>query len=180
MIGGVKSKVKMKSDDRVHVERTSDAFSITLKMDILGSGAKVKSGFGFTDDFLSDFCFGLEVSKDGYESRDLLKNIGFALGEGLRALHDRRKSGKTSAKIVSDGKKTCMIAMNTERGPECNLQVTGEPEGFRAEDLFDFFDGFSQGFSSEFNLFVNFGKSKKNQVRFISKAFSNLIKRMFF
>jgi len=104
--------------------------------------------------------------------------VGFAFGEGLRELHERRGTKFTSSLIRSDKKMTCMFAISVSKQlGEANIQIIGKPE-FDPDQLFAFFDGFSQGFVSEVNAVINMGK-EKNHLESVSKAFGDSLKEMF-
>ncbi len=174
----IRTNVKNLSEESIELERFSKEFRIRIAVDFSKKSESVNSGLIFVDGVLKNTSFSVEISKEGLESRGLIENVGFALGECLRKLHEKRK-GKDSGSFIHSGQKTmCMISINAgKRFGEANLQIIGKPK-FDPEHFFAFFDGFSQGFASEVNAVVNLGKGK-NHMELISKAFASSLKQIF-
>jgi imidazoleglycerol phosphate dehydratase HisB len=178
MFREIRTKVKNLSEERVELERVSKEFRIDLAIDFSKKPGPVDSGLAFVDSLLKNTNFSVEISKQVLETREMIENIGFAMGEGLRKLHEKRKAKQSSSFIQSGEKRMCMIAIHVMKQPgEANLQIIGKPE-FDPEHFFAFFDGFSQGFRSEVNAVINLGKGK-NHLEFISKAFGSSIEQIF-
>ncbi|UCC91993.1 MAG: hypothetical protein JSV39_01900 [Candidatus Aenigmatarchaeota archaeon] len=166
------------SGEGIEIERFSKDFRIRISIDFSKKHDSVGSGLKFVDSILKNTNFSVEVSKEGPESRELIENVGFAFGEGLRKLHERRGAKFTSSLIRSDKKMTCMFAIHVlKQLGEANIQIIGKPE-FDPDQLFAFFDGFSQGFRSEVEAVINLGK-EKNHLESVSRAFAGSLGQMF-
>lgn len=194
----VKTKFKAATNESVELERRSDGFSIRVALDLSKSSKRPealksvksgKSGLEFVDSLLykmPDFCVKIEVEEvgSGAERAEIIKNAGFAFGEGLRKLIEKRKAKGCGSSIHSDEKAMCMFAISAGKQPgEANLQIIGTPErGFDPEHFFAFFDGLAQGMGVEISAVVNLGNAKgstkKSQMEFVSKTFASSLKQI--
>lgn len=175
----IKTRVLSLDKERVELERVSEEFRISVSIDLLGSPESPGSGIIFVDSVLSKAGFSVKVSKEGIENSRLLENVGFAIGEALRRLHEKRKARDTGSFIQAGRKNMCMFAINAKKqGGEANLQIIGKPK-FNAEHFFAFFDGFAQGFRSEVSAVVNVSESGRDHMDFVSKAFASSLGEIF-
>lgn len=182
----VKTDVLESGKGRARVRTRSKQFDVTVSVGLPEGGRKegrksLESGSEFTDSLLRDIAgFDIEVSGGRLEDPLIIENVGFALGRAFRELHSKRKGSGSSSHIRSDGKKMCMFAMNlrNERMTGPDIRLIGEP-CFDTEHLFAFFDGFSQGLESEFNMVADLGRGdKKKNVSFISKALGKSLENL--
>lgn len=176
MFRKVKSKTKA-SRDSATVERKSNDFRITLSIDFSGK-SDCRSGFPFLDSILDFETPGVSVSKEGEPNRDLLENIGLSFGEGMRKLMEKRGAKTYGTSIRSDGEINCMFAINTKEEGQLNLQILGKPEGFDPDEFCTFLEAVSRGMRAEVNCVLNLGRTKKNHLQVISKAFGESLKKM--
>lgn len=187
----IRTNVKKATKEAVELERYSEGFLIRVALDFskTGKSQDIRSGFAFVDSLLkgisdfSGFGISLEIPRQAGKDEEIVKNAGFALGEAVRKLYEKRKGRETGVYINSDGKALCMFAIGAKRqSGEANLQIIGTPgRGFEPDRFFVFFDGFAQGFEAEINAVVNLGSAggaKKDQVEFVSKAFAEALKQM--
>ncbi len=178
MFGEIRTNAKSVTKDRAEVERYSKDFRVSVAIDFSKKPEPVKSGMKILDGLLKNVKFSVSVSKEGVEDPKLIEHIGFAMGEALRRIHEKRKTKPLASSIHSDRRMMCMFAINLRnQGGEANLQIIGKPE-FDTELLFAFFDGFAQGLSSEINAVVNLSGGR-NHLDFISKAFASSLERIF-
>ena len=152
----IRTKVKAAGREAVELERHSDGFRIRVAIEFFKSPQQkqppFKSGLEFVDSVLAgmhDFLVKIEIEEReaGAEKAEIVKNVGFAFGEGLRKLIEKRKAKDSGSSIHSDGKAMCMFAISAKRQPgEANLQIIGAPgRGFDPQHFFAFFDGLAQG-----------------------------------
>jgi imidazoleglycerol phosphate dehydratase HisB len=186
----VRTKVKTTTKEAVELERRSDGpngFRISVYIS-LSRNAKIvgasKTGLAVVDSVtgqMSGFVVDIGIHNPNADKAELVKNAGFALGEGLRKLIDKRKAKDSASFIQASGKAMCMFAINAKRQPgEANLQIIGTPErGFDPDHFFSFFDGLAQGMEAEVNAVVNFGDKNNGQADFISKTFAGSLKQIF-
>lgn len=175
----IRTDVKNLSENRVEIERYSKEFRIRIVIDFSKKLESVGSGMKFVDSVLKNAKFSIEVSKQDFENRHLIENTGFALGEALRKLHEKRKGKNFGTFIQSDQKTMCMFAINAEKQfGEANMQIIGKPK-FDPEHFFAFFDGFAQGFGSEVNAVVNLTERKEKHLELVSKAFISSLEQIF-
>ncbi len=166
------------SKEKVSLERYSKDFRIRMSIDFSGRQEPVRSGLRFVDSILKNTNFSVGISREGPDDREMIENVGFAFGEGLRKLHERRGKKQSASLIRSDKKMTCMFTISVSKQlGEANIQIIGKPD-FDPEYFFAFFDGFSQGFRSEVNAVINLGKEKKH-MEFVSKAFGESLEQIF-
>lgn len=172
------------SKDGIEIERYSDDFSVRLSLDFSKkAGVPVKSGFDFVDDLLGrmpDFRVGIETVKQIADDERLIKNMGFAFGEALRRVYEKRKKKETGTAICTEGKAMCMFALNAKKQlGEANLQIIGRPK-FDANQFFSFFDGFAQGMASEVDAVVRLAGGRKgaDHVAFVAKTFADSLRQM--
>ena len=185
----VKTKMKRATKEAVELERYSegpDGFRIRVAIDLSKRPEALKSGLNFVDSFLAkmpDFCVKIDTEEReaGAEKAEIVKNVGFAFGEGLRKLIEKRKAKDSGSSIHSDGKAMCMFAISAKRQPgEANLQIIGAPgRGFDPQHFFAFFDGLAQGMEAEVDVAADFGKSKEKQMDFVSRAFADALEQVF-
>ncbi len=191
--GKIKTKINIATKEEIALERYSDAqngFTISVYIG-LSKGAKTgasKTGLAIVDSVVGMPGFAIDVGICGGQSADkteLVKNAGFALGEGFRKLLEKRKGSakETGSTIHSRGGDVCTFAINARRQPgEANLQIIGTPgHGFEPEHFFAFFDGFAQGFEAEVNAVLSFGSAKKDEksrMDFVSRAFANALEQI--
>ncbi|MEE9323845.1 MAG: hypothetical protein V3U72_04870 [Candidatus Aenigmarchaeota archaeon] len=178
MFREIRTNFRKVSKERAELERFSEEFRIRIAIDFSKNPESVKSGFQFVDSLLKNTKFNIEISKEGADDLQSLENVGFALGEGLRKLHEKGGKKQSSSSIRSNRKMMCMFAINLKKQlGEANMQIIGKPK-FDHEQFFAFFDGFSQGFGSEINAVINLGK-EKNHMEFLSKAFGESLEQIF-
>ena len=178
MFREIRTNFRNLSKDKVALERYSKDFRIAVSIDFSKNPESVGSGLRFVDSILKNTNFNVEVSKEGPDNREMIENVGFALGEGLRKLYEKRKAKDSASLIRSDKKTMCMIAINARKQlGEANIQIIGKPE-FDPEYFFAFFDGFAQGFGSEINAVINLGK-EKNHMEIVSKSFASSLRQIF-
>ncbi len=178
----IKTRVEKATREAVELERSSDDFSIRVAVDFSKKPVPLSSGLSFVDKILSGistFSVAVEMPQQAADEERLIKNAGFAFGEAVRKLYDKRKARETAALIKSEGKAMCMLAIGAKRQPgEANLQIIGTPErGFEPDRFFIFFDGFAQGMEAELNLTVNLAGGK-TQLGMITRTFSEALKRI--
>jgi len=184
----IRTNVKKATKEAVELERFSDGFMIRVALDFskTGKSQDIRSGFVFIDSLLkgisafSGFGIALEIPKQTGKDEEIVKNAGFALGEAMRKLYEKRKAKETGIAINSDDKMMCMFAIGAKKQPgEANLQIIGTPgRGFEPDKFFVFFDGFAQGFEAEINAVLNFGSSKKGQIELFSKTIAGSLKQI--
>lgn len=178
MFREIRTNFRNLSKEKVNLERFSKDFRIAISIDFSKNPESVGSGLKFVDSILKNTNFNIEISKEGPENRELIENVGFAFGEGLRKLYEKRGKKQSSSLIRSGKKMMCMFAVNAKKQlGEANIQIIGKPE-FDPEYFFAFFDGFAQGFGSEINAVINLGK-EKNHMEFVSKAFASSLREIF-
>jgi len=185
--GQIRTNVKKATKESVEVERYSDGFLIRAALDFskTGKSQDIRSGFVFIDSLLkgvsdfSGFGIALEIPKQTGKDEEIIKNAGFALGEAMRKLYEKRKAKETGVYINSDDKALCMFAIGAKKQPgEANLQIIGTPgRGFEPDKFFVFFDGFAQGMEAEINAVVNLTKGK-NQTELVSRTFAGALKQI--
>jgi imidazoleglycerol phosphate dehydratase HisB len=178
MFRETRTKVRDLSKERVELERFSKNFRVKVTIDFSKTPESVGSGLEFVDSVLKNTNFSVEISKEGFGDREMVENVGFAFGEGLRKLHEKRGKKPLASYIRSDSERMCMFAIRTSgKFGEANIQIIGKPE-FEPEQFFAFFDGFSQGFGMEVNAVINLGK-EKSHMEFVSKAFGESLEQLF-
>ena len=180
----MKTRFKRTSKEMVELERYSDGLDIRVVADFLGKTVdtgKSHSGFVFIDRILGGIDhphMRIEIPKQTVSDELAIKEAGFAAGETLRKLHEKRKAKETGVFISSDGEVACMFAIGAKKQPgEANIQITGKPD-FEPEQFFAFFDGLAQGMECELNVFLNTERGEKH-AEFVSHAFSESLKRIF-
>ena len=124
MFREIRTNFRNISKERIDLERFSKDFRINIAIDFSKNPESVGSGLKFVDSILKNTNFNVEISKEGLENRELIENVGFAFGEGLRKLHEKRRAKSSASLIRSDKKMTCMFAVNARKQlGEANIQI---------------------------------------------------------
>lgn len=182
MAGQPKTQMKKASKEAIELERRSDEFTIKLSIVVGKKPAAVKCGFSLVDAFLNGinyFFISLKVPKNNAKDPIIVKNMGFAFGEAIRRLWDKRRGKTNGISIHSEGEAMCMFAINAKRQPgEANVQLMGAPErGLNPDTLFFFFEGFAEGMQAQVNVTVNLTR-EKSQIKLISQTLGDSLKQI--
>ena len=178
----IRTDVKKANEEAIEIERYSKDFRVRVSINFSWKPEPSSSGSRLVDNILKGFGnFSVRITTEDVINPEVIENMGFAFGEALSRMHEKRKAKPSSSCIHSESGMMCMFAFDTKQDGDASMQVTGRPE-FDSEHFFSFFDGFAQGFDSELSAVINFGKKKSSQnhqLRLVSRTFGKSIEQMF-
>ncbi len=178
----------MGSERRADVERRTRETSVSLALDLDGSGRyEVSTGIGMFDHMLEQLArhalFDLRIAATGDIERDphhLIEDVGLVLGQALNeALGERRGISRFGHAFAPMDEALALVAIDLGRRPHAAIDVTFDREDIGqlpVENIKHFLDAFAQEGRLNLHARLLSGENDHHRVEALFKALARALR----